>query len=152
MFSRRLQGRGEGCRFFKIKKPALCCVTTTPTVGPCSLVDARFSHGVTTHPIWTVPELRSILVEREAQEGGRREGAHQDDFAAVGGGSCKLNVPLPAKATRGLMMRLLQDANYDSGLHHRPLPTIQGMDVSRSPQRLLGLGAQADQSQPKCAQ
>ena len=100
----------------------------------------------------TQVHLGGTAPTREAQEGGRREGAHQDDFAAVGGGSCKLNVPLPAKATRGLMMRLLQDANYDSGLHHRPLPTIQGMDVSRSPQRLLGLGAQADQSQPKCAQ
>ena len=73
MFSRRLQGRGEGCRFFKIKKPALCCVTTTPTVGPCSLVDARFSHGVTTHPIWTAPELRSILVEQRQLEKPKKE-------------------------------------------------------------------------------
>ena len=73
MFSRRLQGRGEGCRFFKIKKPALCCVTTTPTVGPTSLVDARFSHGVTTHPIWTAPELRSILVEQRQLEKPKKE-------------------------------------------------------------------------------
>ena len=63
--------------------------------------------GVVAHSSWTVPELRSLLIEqRQAaappKEEDKLKGLSKMTLAQLTEEAKKENIPIPAKATRGL--------------------------------------------------
>lgn len=109
------------------------CVTTTSqltqrllrsmpqsTVSPWSmkkpqLLDALEARNVVVHPSWTVPELRQILLEqmgkdKPAKAENALKGMSKMTLAELIKESEKLEISMPAKPTRGLLMKLIRDA------------------------------------------
>lgn len=79
------------------------------------LIAELTERGITVHPSWTVPELRSILVEQRqlekpSQEEDRMKGLTKMTLAQLIAEAEKGHIPMPAKPTRGLLMRLLRDS------------------------------------------
>ena len=84
------------------------------------LLVALDSMGIPVHPKWSLPELRQTLIEHRQQVLGEPE-----DKKLVGLGrmshaglkeKCEENhISLPAKATRGLMLKLLREALQPAG-------------------------------------
>lgn len=68
--------------------------------------------GVPVHSTWTVPELRSILVEQRELEKPNEEDRMKEQLVEA---AKKENITIPAKPTRGLMMRLLRESRHTPG-------------------------------------
>lgn len=95
--------------------------------------------GVTAHPSWTVPELRSILVEQRqlekpAPEEDRMKGLTKMTLQQLVEEAKKDNLVLPAKPTRGLMMRLLRDSRNTPGCTVMPFGRYKGWMYSKVPE------------------
>lgn len=70
--------------------------------------------GVTVHPNWSVPELRSILLEqleleKPAKNENSMKGLTKLSLAELISEAEKLQITMPPKPTRGLLMRMIRD-------------------------------------------
>ena len=87
---------------------------------------------MTVHTSWTVPELRSILVEQRqlkkptSPEQDRLKGLTKMTLQQLVAAAEEDGVVLPAKPTRGLMMRLLRDASSTPGSTVMPFGRYKG--------------------------
>ena len=73
--------------------------------------------GLTVHPKWTVPELRSILSEERAKEkkveNNVPKGLSSMTLLELKKAAEDLRIPLPDNTNRGLIMRMIRDSTQD---------------------------------------
>ncbi|CAE7487110.1 GIP, partial [Symbiodinium necroappetens] len=82
------------------------------------LVNEALRVGITIHPKWTVPEIRSVIMEHRAQTSNAVEDATPKRLGSMTLEELKTtaaehNINLPTRVTRGQAMRLIRDATED---------------------------------------
>ena len=123
--------------------PAQWMQTASPwNMKKSQLLAELGERGVTVHPNWTVPELRSILVEqrpleRPPKEEDKMKGLTKMTLAQLVAEAEKEGIQMPAKPTRGLMMRLLRDARTTPGCTIVPFGRYKGWMYQKVPAQYL---------------
>ncbi|CAE7244327.1 RE1 [Symbiodinium sp. KB8] len=82
------------------------------------LVSEALRVGIAIHPKWTVPEIRSVIMEHRAQTSNAVEDTTPKRLGSMTLGELKTtaaehNINLPTRVTRGQAMRLIRDATED---------------------------------------
>jgi hypothetical protein len=74
------------------------------------LVEELHALGVDINPSWTVPELRSVLMEqKEEHQSIRLPGLGAMELEELKQKAVELGIRLPDKPTRGWLMRMISD-------------------------------------------
>eukprot|EP00435_Cladocopium_sp_Y103_P059369 s39_g21.t1 len=111
--------------------------------------------GVPIHPKWTVPELRSILIEQlETDKPAKGENPLKgltklslDELVAE---AEKLKITMPAKPTRGLLMRLIRDSKSTPGQTIVSFGKFRGWMYQEVPVGYLQWNVQEVQANQNC--
>ena len=104
------------------------------------LVQELKSYGITTHPSWTVPELREMIKEqREARttETKTIKGLSRMSLQDLKTEAAKTNMMLPPKATRGVLMKMLRDQTIAPGDTICPFGRYKGWAYTQIPPEYL---------------
>lgn len=108
--------------------------------------------GVPVHSSWTVPELRSILVEQreleKPNEEDRMKGLSKLTLEQLVEEAKKENISIPAKPTRGLMMRLLRESRHTPGTTVVPFGRYKGWMYQEVPTGYLEWAIRESKSNP----